>query len=805
MLLNFFKTFFRRARAKWVLTLIDLLGLSVGFCTLLLVGIYVNFELNFDRFYTELAQYNRLVLSKDLRSNSSRDYGALPYELATLLKEQNPQVLDITRLKASTLPRVISTGRAKEKLFNEEHFAYVDTNYFDFFDIKLKSGSLEAFRQNQWAVILSETAAEKYFGRVDVVGQVLDLKKEDQLLEVVGVMPDYPVNSTFRFEVLASLEAENSMPGVAERNKNPLFFGFQSFVKMRASDSGASVFAERLKTFSKEYLHDTYPNRLLRLQPLMQMHLDSGTEEPFYASPADKQLMLWASVVAAIVMIFGLVNHGNLMMATSMNRVKEIGVRKVLGADRKRIILQFLVESVLMSLMALILALLMLEFSLPLVKSFVARQLVVFPVLGINFYLLSFIVALMAGLLGGVYPALAVSLVKNELFHRGSALHFSKQRFSTLLIGMQFMITTVLIAVAMYMNRQIDFVASWDMGYNAENTLIIRKLSVGEQRMALIREKIAKRADVLATGLSDFMPNSRHMMVSNNRAVFAPAGEKKEFLQLGVDAGFIRLYDIPLVDDKGQPVETVFSDQSNFALFNESAVAEFELDMDQVISFPSTIRSQEDFSVSGVVRDFHIGSLHNPMSPAALVPVSKSYGTRYLSIKYHEQTDIESLLAGIRQVCMDIAPEVPLLITFAEEHMESAYMEELRIRKMMSALTLLGLFLAVAGILGMTLIMTSQRVKEIGIRKILGAGLVHLFALQNRKVFAIILVSFLIALPLAYQSINWWQVDFAYRKEVSFGLFALPLLIMLAATFLTSGWLTLKTASTNPVDVLRYE
>lgn len=798
MLRNYLIAYLRNIWRNKLISAINIFGLAIGTSTVLLAIVYLNFEYSYDNFYDD--EIGRVIGTYSYEDRPTSHMGTLPYDLGAEMRDKIPEVNEVTRLKGSNLTSVVASIERPEQYFNEGGLVYADGNYFDFFKIDLLAGSKRSFSENTRSVVISESAALKYFGQQNPLGKLLEVKNLQLQLEVAGIMPDYPANSSIQFDLVASVEALRSLPNAQNSYFSKRSWAYQTFIKTTDRETALA----KINQIDEADLYKIRENQAFYIEPITDLHFKSQTSETFYASKGNAQLLLWFSIIAGIVLLFAIINYGNVLTANALKRVKEVGVRKVIGAQRRDVLLQMIFESVVTCLFAMVLGFLLIELTLPYLGNFVQRDLVITPVYGLNFYLFSLLLTLAIGIFSGAYPAFILSGINTLNLKKEGAGLKSKKNLGGALIIFQFVASMVLISIAFYMNKQLDYVTNKDLGFNTDNTLVIKNLNTSPDKVALLQNELLLDASVEQAAISDFIPGVRTFRATKVKADFNRGGEKLEMALLGIDEYFTELYQIDVFDNNGLDASSLFSKGNQNVLVNQSTSAAFE---ESLIggTFSGLFVGQGEYVVQGIISDFHVASLHNEIAPFALIPVSGSFGSRHLSVRYLPGTDKQELLSTIKSKFAEIMPEVPFDLSFSREGLAQAYADELRTGTMINVLTLLSIVLSSAGILGITLAITGQRRKEISIRKILGAGLGHLLLIQNKRFVLLIALAFTLAAPLAYLSANWWKNDFVYKVDFSLLSLAVPLCIMLCCTFLVSGWLTFKTATTNPVNSIRYE
>ena len=805
MLKNFLKTSLRNLWKNKVYTLINTLGLSLGVCALFLAAIFSRFEHSYDQFDDAEFEVSRVILKQDYGGGNLIESTYMPYHLLEGLKGI-PQIVETTSFKTSTLKAVVGVGQRSETVFDQSGVAFVEKNHFDFFDKTFLKGSRAQWNDRPNAVVLTESTATRYFGAADPVGRVIDIKDMGITLEVVGVVADNPGNSSMQFALLCSMDVLRTHENYKDSFQSAFYRSFQIFVKTPLESN-----PDEVNHGVSQYVATNWPNSNgqslpeLSLEPLRDLHLKSQIVEPFYATKGDSQLINWFFGIALILLAMGIINYANLTTATGLRRAKEIGIRKVVGAKKSNIFYQFATESTLLGLMIAIVSLLLIEMSLPFFESLVQRDFGSLIIYRGAFYVFILALSVLVSFLAGIYPSLIMVKIKSiTLFHGANAIN----RLSGIrngLLFIQFLIGFSLVTTALYMDSQLNYVLSKDLGLNISNGLVLKNVNADDNSIQLLKSELIKVSGVEAVSISQFYPGVRGFRSTEVEIEVVPGGKKEKLMIMGVDADFLRIYGAEILQDNGLTLEELFSEQSNFALLNETAIQALEITSPSDFRFPSVFRGQSDFMTKGVVKDFHVGSLHEKIRPMAIVPINKTRSSKSITVKYNSNFDSSQLVNELEKAYRGIIPFKPFTPIFLEDEHKRLYAEERRMKSLISILTGLSLFIAISGVLGLTLSTTQQRLREIGIRKILGAKILHLIVTQNRKMLIIMMVSCLTGILASIYLIDLWKTDFAYQTELSIWTFLKGVSVIMICTLFSSVWLTFRTAIANPCDVLRAE
>ncbi|MGD2294289.1 MAG: ABC transporter permease [Candidatus Aminicenantes bacterium] len=782
LLWNYFKIALRRIRRQKGYSFINITGLTIGLTCCILIFFWVQHELSFDRFHKKTKQIYR-VLSVWPEENEYGPQG--PGPLGPALKEDYPEIVNAARLFPPP-PRPV---RHEDRVFHVRALG-VDPSFLEIFSFPLVRGDVKTSVEDPNFIILTEETARKYFGYEDPIGKVMMFEWWSRWLEfhVTGVIEDVPSNSHLQFEALIPFDFVTASGMAIDRWD---VTAYHTYIQLEEN-----VGYKTLDAKISGILKDHYPDATsqIHLEPLARIHLFS-----FFGGGPIIYVYIF-SLIGILILLIACFNFMNLSTARSMTRAKEVGLRKVVGSSRRQLIQQFLGESIVLSLFALGVALILVQLLLPVVNHILGTSLVMHLSLLTVGILLG--IALITGLFSGSYPAFLLSGFRPVTAVRGADRKTSKRSpLRRVLVISQFIISIVLIICVTFISRQMDYVKNRELGF--EKTHILSLVMGGSFW------------DKYETIQQELLSNPRILSMTKTNFAF-PAGfgtshvwwEGKEdneniFMAIrSVDFDFQKTFDIEMVEGRFFSREFKTDVLESFIL-NEAAVEFMGLDDPVGKAFSCQIPFAEGKGkIIGVVKDFHFQSLHNEIRP--LIIMIHPYWRINCYIKISSD-DVSSTLAFIDTKLKKLVPEYPFELKFLEEDIDRLYRTEQRIGSIVSYGTILAVFIACLGLFGLASFTAEQRTKEIGIRKVLGAsvaGIVFHFIKQ----FALwVILANVIAWPMSYLIMRQWLRGFAYRTPMGWEVFTLSAILALGIALITVSYQALKSATANPVDSLRYE
>jgi putative ABC transport system permease protein len=797
MFLNYLKISFRNILKHKGFSFITVFGLAVGLAAFIIIALYVQFELSFDGYHENADRIYRMVREKPTSEATVFTKTAVtPAPLGPALKEEFPEVAAYARLFKSQNV-LITSG---EEHFLEKRFYWADPGIFDIFSLPMIKGNPAAALDDPSAVLMSERTARKYFGDSNPLGKVVNIFGGNDF-KVAGVFSDMPANSHFIMDVIVPYKTFFKITNndITSWGSN---FTYTYFMLREGAD--AKALESKCPAFLDKYVYQYYnvPNHQknrVSIQPLTSIHLFSHRNEEIESNNDITNIILFSSL-ALLFLFIACINYMNLVTARSRKRSREVGIRKVVGAQRRQLIKQFLGESVAMTVLAMIFSVIIVQLTLPVFNQLVERDLSFNPLTSPQLFISLMVLILLVGLLSGSYPALRISGFKPASVLSGTATGGTKgSRFRNVLVLTQFSITIIFLIFTFIVNAQLKFVKNRDMGYGRDQilTMEVQDRDIGRNIQA-IKTELKKHTDIMAVSTSFRLPNN---IDEHNNADWPgrPADKVFHIYYNMADYEFVDLFDIQIVE--GRNFSREFPSDANGAfLVNEAAV--------KAAQWESPI-GQEFYrwgnkvgKIVGVMKDFHLHSLHRPIDPLYIYLDPEQYS--YISIKM-KSTDIPATIAYVKGVMKKIVPNCPFEYTFFDEVFARDYYTEQRMSTIFGSFAVLAIIVACLGLLGLASYEAEQRTKEIGIRKVLGASGPKIFLLLSKEFLKWVVLANIIAWPIAYIIIRQWLQEFAYRVNIGFTLFVFAAVLALAIAVLTVSYQSIRAARANPVEALKYE
>ncbi len=790
MFRNYFKIATRNLVKHKFYAIINVLGLAIGMTCCLLIFLYVQHELSYDTFHTKADRIYRLVT--DIKTpTETMNIGVAAAPMSAYMKADFPEVADMVRLDDAGL--LIQRG---EQTFQEDKSIFVDSTFFRVFDFPLRQGNPNTALVSPFSIVLTEDAAKRYFGDEDPMGQRLRMEGEYDLT-VTGVMPNVPENSNFTFDVLLSLSTrlEKLYPERAEQWDN---FGYESYVLL-SEQANPLELESKLPGFLAQHMDDYIEEYSLFLEPLPDVYF-SERGAPQTGSLTNIKIF---SVIATFILLIACINFMNLATARATERAKEVGVRKVVGAMRWQLIGQFLCESLLLSILAFIIALLASELLLSAFNQLAGKT--VASSIFQNLYYLPLFggVALAVGLLAGLYPALVLSGFKSVAILKGR--FSSSQRGVWLrrtLVVAQFAISIMLMVGTAVVYTQLDYMRNQTLGFKKDQMLVIDFRFDGEvqQKIETFKQQLGNNPKVQSVSASSSVPGE-----GNNGAfseIENPAGDMQasNVNLFYVDHDFLNQYQMPLA--AGRAFSRDFATDTAALIVNEALVRSYGYASPEDIIGKRFAQWGVEGDIIGVVKDYHFRSLQQAIEPMTIRLEPKR--VRFLSLNIAAD-DMPRTVAALEQQWQTLAPQRPFNYFFLDESFNQQYRAEVRFGELFVYFAGLAIFIACLGLLGLISYTIVQRTQEIGIRKVLGASESSIVRLLSKDFLALVLVAFVVAVPVAWYALDQWLADFAYRVAMPWWIFALAGLLATLIAMLTVSFQSVRAATANPVDSLRSE
>jgi putative ABC transport system permease protein len=792
MLKNHFLTAVRNLLRNKGFSAINILGLSIGVASFLLIALYVYHEWSFDRFHTKGDRIFRIV--ENLRTeNEALLQGVSSPPMGPAMAKDFPEVEEYVRMQGRGF--LVKQG---DNSFFEENCTIADSGFFRVFDFKLLNGDPYKALTEPKSVVITESIARKYFNQDNPIGQLLDMSGE--LHKVTGVVQDFPFNSHLRFDMIVSFSTWSSTN--RERETGCWFCnGFNTYILLKQG-ADINVLRSKMPEFITRNIEKGgmyYED--LPLQPLKSIYLFE-TPRSWENGPRGSKANLYIlSVIAMFIMLVAGFNYVNLATARASRRLKEVGLRKVLGAQRRSLIGQFLGESVVVSVLSTLLGVAMAFLTLPAFNTFVSTQLSFGMLPSLPLFCAGLIcLAVVIGLLAGAYPALVVSGFEPlQMFRPSVRGLFGHQHFRKVLVAAQFVISIALVAGTLLVFDQLTMMRTRDLGFVKEATLIVPFSGNREARDKLVKVKneFLNVPGIESITASAFAPgmgaNNFYSEVEMEDGKLSATNINTHF----VDYDFLAAYKIKLIAGRAFDPNQGADDSAAF-IINETAMKDFGWTVDNAIG--KKVRQFSPGEVIGVVKDFNYMSLHQRIEPLLMRPYDGGY--RMFSMKLNS-TDIPTAVRAVEMKWKELQPTVPFRYSFLEDDYNRLYLADAKLGKVAGVFASLAIFVGCLGLLGLTSFAVERRVKEIGVRKVLGASSGSIVFLISREFIGLILVAFVVAVPITYYMINQWLQNFSERISIGATGFLIAGVAVLAVAWATTSLLSFKAASTNPSRALR--
>jgi len=796
MISNYIRIALRNIRKHFSYSVINIAGLSLGLTVCLLLTVWVRHELSFDRFHANYDRLYRLGLEYSFGGQTSKTAQS-PTALLPALKENFQEVENGVRFYNSSAFRPFVV-RKDEHLFEESKFFFADSSFFDVFSFNLVKGNSRTALRDPNTVVLTESMATKYFGAEDPFGKIIQVNGKEYM--VSGVMRDVPDNSTYKFDFIGSFSSIKAATEITWWSAN-----YQTFVVLN-DDADLAAMSEKINSIVQAALKDelSNPGDYIRynIMPLSQIYLESDVAEPELVG--NIQYVWIFSIIAALVLLIACINYINLATAKAADRAREVGVRKVSGALRRQLIVQFIGESVILTLLAFAGALALSMASLPLFNELTGKSFSLFTLLQPMFVLPAVSVLLVIAVLAGIYPSLVITGFNVLSILRGNFRTSRKGVWlRQALVVFQFSVSILLIVGTLVILKQVDFIRNRQLGYQKENVIM---LPIDKE---MLKSYHQLKTEMLRSGIVADMGRAAEspVNIAGGYGINVPATSDRGMITraLPVDEGFVTTFAIQVTEGSNfdeADFERAKRDNLYSFLLNEAAVEALGYTPEEVVGMEAKVSGRVG-KIRGVVKDFHFSSMHEPIGP--LVLFTEESQLNYFFARLHAGDPAENL-AGLARIYKELVPHRPFEYAFIDERFARLYAGEERMGAVSSVFAGLAIIIACMGLLGLVSFAASQKTKEISIRKVMGATPPGIVVLITRDFLKLIVLAIIISIPLSwYLMENYWMTNFAYRAPIGAMPFVVTTVGCLAVAFGTAAWQAIKAAFINPAQTLRNE
>lgn len=807
MLMNYIKMAFRNLGRQKILAFINVVGLSLGITCAILIFLYIENENSYDRFHKQADRIYRVNVTENPPSRDAFTYVETPAQLAGAFEANFPGLARAVRIeKRRDLLR--NSAQSYTSLIH-----LVDSDFFRIFSFDLKIGNRNHVLERLDSVVLTESSARRIFGKDDPIGKRLEIKLGDSFegFVVRGIAVDPPINSSIRFEMLVPFENVRKFRSSRVMD-HWLTVYYETYVLLERPMTDSEL-QPKLQAVVKLNYPDRYAKIVsLALQPITDIHLNPAIPQGFepISKPIYSRIL---ALIAMLILVVACVNYMTLSVGRSARRAREVGVRKVLGAQRSQLIRQFLGEAMFMSLLALFLGLILVDVILPAFNNLTNKDLALTWNFTTGIFLAGLII--FSGILAGSYPSIILSRQEASTTIRRKFTKGGANRMMHLLVIGQFALSIALITGTLIIRDQLRFMLNYNLGFEKDQVVIINNLSSHEESGQILdryRNFFSLRPEVrgVAGASAAFAKDFTKVGFKDQ------SGDFRSFHQLTVDHDFLSVMGIELIG--GRNFSHKFgADKSEAVIVNQALVDYFHWEDPIGKSFPG-----ENFPphrIIGIVNNFHFESLHEEVAPLVILldadsffrginDVSTTFSPRklnFIQIRLRQGEELKDSLETLEEAWKEVAPGHPFIFSFLDQDVQRQYQDEERWSKIVGYSSFFAIIIACLGLFGLSALVVSRRTKEIGIRKVLGASAVRVMVMIAREFSLLVIAANVIAWPLAFYAMRRWMNDFAYQVGIRFELFLYSGLLSLLISLLAISYQSIRATFTDPVDTLRCE
>jgi putative ABC transport system permease protein len=788
MIQRYVITAWRNLKGHKLYTTLNITGLAAAMACAIVIFLFIQYDWGFDRFHLDANRIYRLAVTMKL-DIGEKGYSIIPSFIGPIMREEFSEIEDVVRLCERFSPHEI--------LYNGQTYQIkgldVDPNFFDVFGFPLLKGSRDAALNDPDSLLLTESLARRIFGEAEPLGAILTTP-QGAAFKVTGILQDVPQNSHMKFEFLTATNALRSLG-----KDRSTFDLIHTYLKLR-SGASASILEEKIPDFLRRHQSErAATNHRYFLQPLTSIHLKSHLFGELEEN-SDIRYTYYLSLLAIFILLLAGVNYMNLSGALAFNRASEVGIRKIVGAERRHILMQFFSESILTAFLAVVLAVSLASFLLPLFNSVFRHNLQIDFGQNVHLYGALFGIALVMGLFSGSFPALLASAFQPVQVLKGKiGLKTGRSGIRTVLVVFQFAVSTAFIIGTLAIVRQMHFIETKDLGFVKDQVIILQVMRQGGQSL---KEEILRDSRIEKATLCSYTPGND----LNWPTVIVPEGTVKtevspQMSVINIDADYFDTFRMKIVEGRCFTPETDTGD-SDSALITATAAQElgWTSPIDRQIYIE---RENRSFTIVGVVKDVHFESLRRKIGSYIFVRGQKD-DFYNLAVRISDR-DIQGTLDSIGEKWHTLYPNRDFTYRFLDEEIGRLYEEETKSFSVISFSSILAIIISCLGLFGLASLAAEVRTKEIGIRKVLGASHKALILMLTEDFLRYVLLANLIAWPAAYYFVSQWLKNFAYRIPLHLWIFLVGAVTTAAIALISVGYHALRAASGDPIKALRYE
>ncbi len=792
MIKNYFKTAWRNIWKNRATSFINITGLSVGMTAAVLILLWVQNERSFDSYHKDGQSIYRLTTR--IPANGWV-WETTPLLLADAIKNEIPEVEKVSRLYTNNWP----VFNIRRSLFYAKECAYVDNDWFNIFKYDFKEGNAVAFNENPFSIILTSSETKKYFGNSNAVGQTIRIDSINY--QVRAVVEDAPINSSFQYKVFIPVAALLTNPQIRENDASWENFNYTTFVKTIPGSVPENV-AKKITGLLAKNNPDNGATAISMIS-LSDMHFETEIENSAFIH-GNRNTVIIFSLLGFLLLLIACINYVNLTTAKASLRAKEVSIRKIAGANRSHLFLQFIAESAIISLLSLAATLMLIQLCLPAFNQLTGRDFVL-PLVSANLWKVLAITLFSALLLNSIYPALLLSSFKPlNVFRGNTVLKVKDSHFRKGLVVLQFTVSVILITGTVIIYSQMQFIQNRNPGYNRSQVITFALPPTIDRADMESLTKTIQQELLLQSGIENVSTSNQPLVRLGSMCTECADWTGRDttynprIMQLSADAGFKNTMQLQMKEGdwftEGDALE-----KHNFIL-NETAVKDFKL-VAPIVG-QRFIFKADTGKVIGVVKDFAYSSMHEKTGP--VVVFNNPKWRNHFAIRVAAGNAANGL-AGIEKTWKKFVPESPFEYTFMDETFNNFYKEDRQASFLVFVFAAIAIFISALGLFSLAAFEAEKRIKEIGIRKVLGATVAGITTLLSKDFLKLVCIAILIASPIAWWAMNKWLQDFAYRINISWWIFIVAGMVALLIALVTVSVQAIKAAMANPVKSLRTE
>jgi ABC-type antimicrobial peptide transport system permease subunit len=788
MIQNYFKIAFRNVLRHKGFTLINVTGLSVGMALCILIMLWVQDELSYDRFHENTDSIYR-VLAMDIDEIRESLSAGSPSPVGPALVDNFAEIKKFTRVQSGWSGWHFNYN---EKTFMAERLACADPGFFQIFKFKFIKGNPETALKDRYSMVLTETLARKIFGNDEPMGKIIKKNNTDML--ITGIIEDIPANSHLQFDYIFPIINMTHW-----RESKIDSWDYTQFATYLEVDENADVkvLNQKIAGFVKK--NNPESKITISLQSLKDIHLHSAGINSWmivYPNPGNINFILIFSVIAICILLLACINFMNLSTAKSVLRTREIGVRKVAGAHRKDLLIQFFGETILFAVISFFIAILIVEISIQSFNSVSGKNLT-YSIFHIGTFLWSTVIVVLTGIISGIYPALFLSSYQpvQTLAKLPGSIIGHKGSLRKALVVIQFSFTIILVFCTITIFRQLQFIQNKDLGFEKENIVYFAGYGQYGRDYESSKNELLTNSDIISI-CNAFPPGRGFRGTSDVDWEGKDPSNSTQFFTEMVDYDYLETFGMKMVD--GRYYSREYATDSDNYVINEAAVEAMGI-VDPVGK--KFVHNGEAGTIIGVVKNFHGGSLHHPIRPKVMKFTSEGF---FICVRFRPGKTRE-VLGFLEEKWGKFVPGFPFRYNFLNESIDNYYKTEKQVSEIIQYFTILAIFIACLGLFGLASFMAERKTKEIGIRKVLGAQVSGIVFLLTGEFSRWVIIASCIALPVGWYIMKGWLEDFAYRIEIDIWTYFISVIFSLFVAILTVGYQSIKVALANPIEALRYE